>query len=190
MTSDTKSEHRALMAQIHQGVGRNVLRVQELERALKVLLPLVDLKGKSHCLDGLSDRSAQVAMNTLGQLIDSFRKSTTVDPEFDLHLKQIVDDRNNLVHHFHTTFGTRISTIEGCAQVKDKLDAQFEAITRLERAVNSLFLTIVHSLRDTTFQGTPEYADFSALCEKLSSTLRSFGFAEIPVLPDCSPRDG
>ena len=67
------TEHSAWIGLIHARVGRNVVRVQSLEIGLKTLLPFIDIRGASHCLDGLLDRHGQVAKNTLGQLVEAFR---------------------------------------------------------------------------------------------------------------------
>jgi hypothetical protein len=173
------TEHEERVSQIHARVGRNVVRVQSLEVGLKTLLPFLDLRGASHCLDGLLDRQTEVARNTLGQLIGAFLSLTSSDdPRFPESVQRILSDRNNLVHHFHTTLGVRTSTQEGCAWVIAQLDEQFEAIKLFERLVTGLLLEVLHALRDTTFKNSPGYDDFAGLCLEYSTVLRAAGISD------------
>lgn len=182
MATDPIAEHRASLCQVHARVGRNVIRVQSLESGLKALVPFLDLGEASHCLEGLLDRHAQVARNTLGQLVGLFRGSTSSDdPRFAEAVEKILSDRNNLVHHFHATFGPQTSTAEGCARVSAQLDEPFEAIKLFERLVNGLLLDVLHALRDTTFKDSSEYEEFAALCRDFGSALSAAGLLDVPL---------
>lgn len=186
MVTDETEERRLLLAAIHSQIGRNVIRVQSLEIGLKTLVPFLDLRGASHCLDGLLDRRAQVSKNTLGQLVGAFLNSaSSADPRFAGAVEKILSDRNNLVHHFHVTFGARMSSAEGCRWVSAQLDEQYESIKRFERLVNGFLLDLLHTLRDTTFQGHPQYEEFATLCRTFSATLEAAGILDPPIVsPD------
>jgi hypothetical protein len=187
MTNNLTPQHRVLLGQVHARVGRNVIRVQSLEGGLKALVPFLDLQGATHCLDGLADRHAQVAKNTLGQLVKAFLDSSSSDdPEFAKMVEGILRDRNNLVHHFHSIFGPQLLTPEGCVQASAQLDEQFEAVRRLERLVNELLMDVLHALRDVTFNGAPEYDEFAALCRDFGSAVS----AGDPLAPPREGRDG
>lgn len=172
------TEHGTRIGQIHSRVGRNVLRVQSLEIGLKTLLPFIDIRGASHCLDGLLDRQAQIARNTLGQLVETFQRAVSSDPVgLAVAAQKILDDRNNLVHHFHTTLGTHTSTPEGCAWVMAQLDEQFEAIRSFEELVSGLILNVLHVLRDATFKNSGRFEEFDALCREFSAALHAAGIS-------------
>ena len=184
-------EHQSLVSEIHGRVGRNVIRVQALERGLKALVPLLDLQGKSHCFDGLEDRSAQSARNTLGQLVGSFLRSTSGDNSgFTETFEKIVTDRNNLVHHFHDLIGTMMSTSEGCVRAKQQLDEQFELIKLFENLVNALIMEVLHAIRDITFRGTTEHGDFAVLCDRLGAAFHSANLADFSTSPSKDRRIG
>ena len=126
MTNEPTAEHRVLVTQVHERVGRNVVRVQSLESSLKALVPLLDLDGAAHCLDGLADRHMEVSKNTLGQLVGSFLGSVkSDDPRFADSVTKVLNDRNNLVHHFRAIFGNQMSTVEGCTRVSVQLDEEW-----------------------------------------------------------------
>jgi hypothetical protein len=176
MQSDPTLEHRRLVTQIHARVGRNLIRVQSLEVGLKTLVPFLSIGEAMHCLDGLKQRHAQAAKHTLGQLVGSFLEATSSDdPRAKEMVERVLEDRNNLVHHFHSTLGRDSLTLEGCVRVSGHLDAQFEAIKALEGLVSGLLLDVLHALRDITFTGTADYEDFAALCREYSSALRAAG---------------
>lgn len=175
------TEHKARMDQIHARVGRNVIRAQSLEIGLKTLLPFIDIRGASHCLDGLVDRHGQVAKNTLGQLVEAFLRFVLSDPPNLADAAQkILNDRNNLVHHFHASLGTHTSTAEGCAWVMNQLDEQFAEIKLFEQLVSGLLLDVLHALRDKTFKGSPGSTDFDALCREFSDALNAAGILVPP----------
>jgi len=170
------AEHKARIGEIHARVGRNVIRVQSLEIGLKTLLPFIDIRGASHCLDGLAIRRGQVAKNTLGQLVEAFLQHVSSDPSGLAGAAQkILNDRNNLIHHFHSTLGTQTSTPEGRAWVIAQLDEQFEAIKLFEQLVSGLLLDVLHALRDSTFKNSAGSEDFNALCREFSAALHAAG---------------
>jgi hypothetical protein len=172
------TDHRAAISEIHARIGRNVIRVQLLEIGLKTLLPFIDIRGASHCLDGLTDRHGQVAKHTLGQLVEAFLRRVSTDPPgLAAAAQKILNDRNNLIHHFHSTLGTRTSTAEGRAWVMAQLDEQFEAIKLFEQLVSGLLLDVLHALRESTFKDSVGSEDFNALCREFNAALQGAGMS-------------
>jgi hypothetical protein len=186
MGNELTPEHRTLVGQVHERVGRNVLRVQALEGKLKLLLSLVDPVGKSHAHEDAGDRSAQIAKQTLGNLASSFLESISSDDlRFGESIKKIVKDRNDLVHHFYSTVGSLMSTDNGCGRATQQLDAQLEEIKAFEVVVNEFLMAILHAIKEISFQGTPEYDRLSAVHASLRSALGTADYEKLP--PDFLP---
>jgi hypothetical protein len=94
---------------LHERVGRNVIRVQALETSLKALLPLIK-HNEEHCLAGLDERRKKFVRKTLGELVGALADSNqTPSDDFTKYLNTIVNDRNNLVHHFRQMYGAAVS---------------------------------------------------------------------------------
>jgi hypothetical protein len=143
-----------------------------LEASLKTLLPFIK-HGEEHCLAGLNERHKQFVRKTLGELVGAFADcNQTPSDEFTTYLAKIVNDRNNLVHHFGQLYGTTAAKgVAGCRQVIEHLDSQFKEIKELERIANEMLLEILRALRDVTFAGTNKHEDFAALCRELETAL-------------------
>ena len=165
--------------EVHERVGRNVIRVQFLERALKTFVPFVDLQGAKHALDDLPRRGEKVWKQTLGQLIGSFQDSlTSSDKHFDDLLSRVVADRNDLVHHFPAKYGSLSRTADGHAELLAKLDRQLEDIKSLESVMHGLLLEFLRILRDTQAAGSDSYRDFASIYDDVESTLRAWSGEE------------
>jgi hypothetical protein len=166
--------------EVHERVGRNVIRVQILEGALKSFVPVVDLQGARHALDGLPERTERALKQTLGQLIGSFQASlTSSDEAFDHLLSRVVADRNDLVHHFPAKFGSMSRTEEGHSALLRKLDYQLEEIKSLERLVHGLLLGFLKVLRDNQAAGSEGYRDFASIHDEVESAIRVWSGEEL-----------
>lgn len=169
-------KHRELMVCIHASVGRNLIRGQSLEVGLKTLLPFINIGDAPHCLHGLGERHAQLAKTTLGQLVKSFYEvAKCEDGSLQALIERVLNDRNNLVHHFHETLGRDALTRDGCNRIIAALDDQFEAIKLVEEIVTEILQQLLRAIRDITFQGTPDYEDIASLCAEYEAALRSKG---------------
>lgn len=85
--------------------------------------------------------------------------------------KQVVEDRNNLVHHFHSTFGPLLATDEGHEEVLKTLDRQLESIRALEKLVHGLMAGILRALRDIESPGSDGYKEFASLCDQFETAI-------------------
>ena len=146
-------------------VGRNVISLQLLEQGLKHLLPLVDLEGAPHALSNLRARADKISLKTLGALGGRFLENTATSSDLDAELDQLIKERNQLVHHFHSCGLYDLSSIEGCDAAVGRLGAQHQKVRRLARVVDLLLHAAFETACETSFAGTPEYADFRSLCD-------------------------
>lgn len=172
---------------LHECVGRNIVRVQALETSLKTLLPFIR-HNEEHCLAGLNERRQQFVRKTLGELAGAFADcNQTPSDEFTTYLAKIVNNRNNLVHHFGQIYGAAAAeSVNGCREVIGQLDNQFKEIKELERIANEMLLEILQALRDVTFAGTDTYKDFAALCQELKTALAEANNVNRPKPPSAS----
>ena len=126
-------------------IGRNVLRFQEIENKIKFILIF-----SSSRPDQIQVQLDKVKRQTLGTLIDKFLTdvhSTTNNPEVDdnpdqfnfkirlaepfLHqrrdfLERLVDERNDLIHHFLPRFDPE--SVSSCKENLTYLDTQHESL--------------------------------------------------------------
>ena len=138
-------------------VGRNVVNLQKMERALKLLIVLSDLKGPMSELKGVYEkRLADVEKLTMGHLankaVDILYSAADTDAEipddvegawvaFGFRIKggadrkkatkkalsSVVKERNRLVHKMLGEFDS--ASVESCRALIDLLDQQNERIT-------------------------------------------------------------
>jgi len=136
-------------------------------------VPFVDAKGAPHVLHGLRERGQQVARQTLGQLMDSLQENVAHSDKasFDAMLKQVVADRNNLVHHFHATLGHLSATAEGHGELLEALDGQLETVRALEDLVHGLMIGILRALRDAQEPASDGYADLASMCQQFEQAV-------------------
>jgi hypothetical protein len=68
------------------------------------------MNGADSRLGSALKRHEKLRRRPLGELVGSFVKSTSTDSQdFAEHLAEVVDIRNNVVHHFDETFGLLIA---------------------------------------------------------------------------------
>jgi hypothetical protein len=138
-------------------VGRNIVNLQKMERALKLLIVLSDLKGPISELKGVyKKRLADVEKLTMGRLadkaVDILYSAADTDAEapddvegawvafgFRIEggaegkkatrkaLSFVVQERNRLVHKMLSEFDS--ASVESCRALIDLLDRQHERIT-------------------------------------------------------------
>ncbi|MPW35859.1 hypothetical protein [Vibrio sp. B1Z05] len=149
-------EQRALIDNVLQKVGRNVLLYQQLEGLLKALLSMGSISGKPNELEQLrKDKQRSIAKQTMGGVVQqyvgeilsiegegtntthneqedyiSISRTLEVSPKhfttIQQSLKKLVLERNELIHHFLPSFDP--SSSENCINVAKELDAQSKYI--------------------------------------------------------------
>ena len=110
---EINSQDQERASKLMEGIGRCIYIYQRIELLLKILLP--------HMVDPTTDTQHQLSPNwgslldskqTLGPLIKQFsEKSNTDEPNgFEGYLRKLVDERNELVHHFFSIGSEQIRT--------------------------------------------------------------------------------
>jgi hypothetical protein len=168
-----QSDLNDLKEQIALEYGRCLLQLQQFELMLKAALPTMKVSGFSDELVGNIERYRQFLVGkTLGHLVGQWSQRITLGDEQEiddaLHnrayisisvgledgewmsekLKQLVELRNELVHHFLSRFG--LNSEASCQEaidflatvaniIKDNRDALHSFLTTAEKAKNELY---------------------------------------------------
>jgi hypothetical protein len=157
--------------EIQQLIGAIVISAQEAEQYLKMILPFTNSQGQS--ISGVLERNGELKKGTLGKLVGQFLDShTSHTSDFVSRLKQIVTERNQIVHHFGETYGERLRSGQ-VELVADSLRAQLAGINAFNEALQNTALHLFEAVRDTTFNGTPEYQLMADLCASIRSRVSS-----------------
>ncbi|ELM3618018.1 OST-HTH/LOTUS domain-containing protein [Aeromonas sobria] len=171
-----RPELNELKEQIALEYGRCLLQLQQLELTLKVTLPTLKVSGFSDELAGKIERDRRFfGSKTLGHLVGQWSQRTTLGKAQEMDedalngrayisisisvgledgewmsekLKQLVELRNELVHHFLSRFG--LNSEASCQEaidflataaniIKDNRDALHSFLTTAEKAKNELY---------------------------------------------------
>jgi hypothetical protein len=150
-------------------VGAFVLCTQELERFLKFIVPFTSSDAAD--LSSVTGRHLALSRKTLGFIAGKFSEAMTDGTvEMQAHIKQIVDERNQVVHHFAEHFKDTLSR-GAHDEVLDSLRGRHERALHLLQTLRMLALELMKTLRDSVYRGTEEYADFADLCESLRTSV-------------------
>ncbi|WP_421188173.1 hypothetical protein [Aeromonas sanarellii] len=154
-----------LKEQIALEYGRCLLQLQQFELMLKATLPTLKVSGFSDELAGNVERDHQLlGGKTLGHLVGQWSQRTTLEdePEIDddalngrayfrfsfgledgewmnVRLKQLVELRNGLVHHFLSRF--ELTSEVGCQEAISYLATAANTIRDNREALHSLLAT-------------------------------------------------
>lgn len=163
-----------LKEQIALEYGRSLLQLQQFELTLKATLPTLKVSGFSDELAGNIERDRQLlGGKTLGHLVSQWSQRTTFEDEQEIDddtlngrayfrfsfglengewmnekLKQLVELRNELVHHFLSRFA--LNSEASCQEaicylasaadiIKDNRDALHSLLINAEKAKSELF---------------------------------------------------
>lgn len=146
-------------------IGVFVLQSQEMEHLFKFLIAMMG--GGDPSLSAKLSVAAAIEKRSLGQLLDPLVDRFTGDIEpLKTHIKRVVDERNEVVHHFSKRFGPLMA--EGRYEaILQELKNRRERAEELVFIFRELALEILETLRDTTYVDTDEYQEFATLCAKL-----------------------
>jgi hypothetical protein len=158
-------------------VGAVVLSTQDAERYLKAILPFVDAQDPS--LGAALERHGKLKNSTFGGLVTKFKDASTSDsPGFADHLASLVESRNQIVHHFSETYGERLRA----GQVEDVLLSLRTLLANVDvfrDLLEKMTLLLFEAMRDTTFQGTPEFQEMDEACVAFRQTIARSGGANM-----------
>jgi hypothetical protein len=95
-----------LANQLHRRLGRNLLRFQEIELSLKLMLPYIHPDGGAKGAKAMREYQARnVDGKSLGLLVEQFKSAISGTPElWESGLAALLEARNELVHHFYHRF--------------------------------------------------------------------------------------
>lgn len=138
--------------QVLRSIGRNMLLFQQMEQALKALVSVSSISGYLSEFKSKQDSKREsVKTQTMGQLVGQYIENNSpeqndnndepenvkepyislsfrIETDIENHTKQkalmasIVEDRNNLIHHFLPTFVP--TSISSCIAAQKRLDEQ------------------------------------------------------------------
>lgn len=168
--------------EVLRSIGRNMLLFQQMEQALKALVSVSSISGYlSEFKSKQASKIESVKTQTMGQLVGQYIENNSpeqndkndepenvkepyislsfrIETDIETHTKQkalmasIVEDRNNLIHHFLPTFDP--TSISSCIGAQKRLDEQ---ANRVRTEVNN-FRAILKSFDE----GRKSLADFYA----------------------------
>jgi hypothetical protein len=87
-------------------------------------------------------------------------------------VRQIVEERNEIVHHFQDRFGDLIQK-GGYEEVLGALRGHHGRALDLLRVLREMSLALAEAMRDGMFAGTPEQGEIALLCEQARASLTS-----------------
>ncbi len=152
-------------------VGTIVLCCQEIECHFKFIVPFIDSNDPS--LTSILARHQYLTKKTFGEVAGRFIDRTTGDTEsLRLHVKHVVSERNDLIHHFSDVYRELLSA-HLYDDVLDALKRQHQRALNLLRMLQEISLGLIEALRDTTFRDTEQYDDLAAVCDKIKRRLQA-----------------
>lgn len=152
-------------------VGAFVLLTQELEGLFKYLVPMMNVDEPS--LGAILRRSAKTAKQTLGPVAGQFvHSSTSHSNDFEVLVRQIVAERNEVVHHFNKVFGPLVASGDP-AEALSQLRQRHERALALTQALRAVAVQASEALRDHVYAGTEQYDEMASLCRSFRASLES-----------------
>lgn len=154
------TDHRIVSA-----IGVLVLESQGLEQLLKFIVPMTGTGDPS--ITGILGRALALASKPLGLLAGRFVDACAGDTDSLMALiKQVVYERNEVVHHFGQRFGPLLASGHH-AEVLDELRARNRRARELRHLLQPIALAVMEAIRDGVYANTPEYQEMSDLCMSL-----------------------
>lgn len=129
-----------LMREMLAKMGRNLLRFQLIETGLKLMLPFTHQEGSASGYDAYLALKEDVKTKTLGGLRTMFLEAMkTEDPDrISEYLNEVIESRNNFIHHFLQQPGISLNSNDGCHAAISYLDHQFDLVEMLFDVVSQL----------------------------------------------------
>ncbi|MBE9036993.1 OST-HTH/LOTUS domain-containing protein [aff. Roholtiella sp. LEGE 12411] len=153
-----KSEYRELVNEVLRKIGRNILMFQQIEKGLKLLLPFIHSDASAKGIDSFWKYREAAKLKTLGNLINAFIESADYDTDYFVErLREIVAERNKLVHHFGESEGLNIlSTEEGCKTCIIYLESQYQEAIYFYKKITLFVFCVVVFLQGNYAESNPD----------------------------------
>jgi hypothetical protein len=157
------------MQKIVYSIGVIVLCSQEIERQFKFLVPLTNSDDPS--LGAILKRHKNLSRRSLGEVAGQFTQAATGDVDhLKVWIKHIVDQRNNLIHHFSDTYRTLLNEHK-LDEILVHLKKQHREALGLLNVLQEISLAVAEGMHGSTFLGTEQFDDMAALCEQAREQL-------------------
>lgn len=141
------NDHAALLNSVLVRLGRNILLFQQIESGLKFMLPFMHPKGSASGDDAFARFRDKTKGQTLGKLVENFQESIRADTDtLGQYLGRMVEQRNQLVHHFHEMPGVSLLTVAGCHAAIQVLDEQHRETQPLQDMLHALGVSLGASM--------------------------------------------
>ncbi|PHK45265.1 hypothetical protein VF13_17370 [Nostoc linckia z16] len=157
---------------------------QQIEKGLKLLLPYIHSDGSAKGIDSFRKYRETAKLKTLGYLINAFIESvdydiidfvdySTIDsvdynPDyFADKLREMVAERNKLVHHFGGSEGLHIlENQEDCRTCINDLESQYQEAISFYKEITPFVFSVLVFLRENYAESNPKieilYKQFKA----------------------------
>lgn len=156
------AELKKVVSELQLKLGRNVLRFQQIEAALKTLTPYVHPDGSAQGWGGAIAMLTHLQDKPLGTLIEKLMESLDAPSRENMEqpLKKLLSDRNQVVHHFFQIPGVSINTIDGARTGIRHLDQQFNQTEDLHKILSLQAAAVLLRVVDTYSQMDPTLAEY------------------------------
>ena len=106
---------------IHRRMGRTLIWVQDVERALRFILTFVFQKGGGLTLESLEAQTEAERKKTIGYFLDQMRRRVAIHPKVDDYLSTFLTLRNQFAHDVTSVSGWDLETEAGLKAANDFL---------------------------------------------------------------------
>lgn len=98
--------NKSLIDELHRRIGRNLLRFQEIELSLKLMLSYIHPNGGAKGAEAMREyQTKNIEGKSLGLLVEQFKSAISGTTElWESGLAALLEARNELVHHFYHRF--------------------------------------------------------------------------------------
>lgn len=141
-------------ARVMERIGHCLVLYQRIEVYLKYLLPHVVAPNETPTDTFAQWRNLLDSKSTLGPLVERLRESIrSSDPKGISHyLGELVDQRNEFVHHFSRMPFARLTTLEDCDAALAHLGARIRFALPLHEALDGMLRQFRDQLVDWKLQ--------------------------------------
>jgi hypothetical protein len=169
------------MDELHRRIGRNLLRFQEIELSIKLMLPYIHADGSAKGAEAMREyQTKNVDGRSLGLLVEQFKSAISGTPElWESGLAALLEARNELVHHFYHQFD--FVQPDGVNNALEYLDHQYGQAEEWWRILQVQSLVLLLMLIETKPALAAEYGQHR---EKLLAQLPPWVEFVVPSAPD------
>jgi hypothetical protein len=131
-----------VLIELTSTMGQALFKIQNAERVLKLALQWVGAD-PNVTLAGLEAREASLQKKTLGQMLGLFKQHVAFADDFELGMREFLDDRNLFAHDFLSLPGFSVNTDEEAAvgiEFVRKLINRADLLTKVMQGLNQILV--------------------------------------------------